>query len=167
MPHLQEQELEYLIAQISKVGLSIIRGARTRVKVLSKQVVVVVADSVEERIVDAAVTETTPSDLVQNAGKLRALLFDRLRMVHVLVPQVLNGRSEVAEEDFSSRQRHTDQMNIALLTDVALANLLSDFNVSTVCFFLLTRVKATADKTLTNGTEKQTTIQTELHVGGS
>ena len=58
------------------------------------------------RIVGAAVAEAASRDLVQYAGQSRALLLDRLWVVHVLVTQVLHGRREVSEEDWMEMSAH-------------------------------------------------------------
>ncbi len=95
------------------------RYMRTGVEVFRQQVVVVLADGVEEpiskrhfierpdqgdrerhvRLICATIAEATRRDLVQDAREWRALLLDRHRVVCVLVAEILHSRCQVAEED--------------------------------------------------------------------
>ena len=110
----------------------------TRVKVLRQQIVIVLADSVEQpfqahiqsassthrtssqnrdvRLIDTPIAKPARSDLVDDPRQRRALLLERHGVVHVLVAQLLDGGREVPEEE-----------------DVALADLLRDLDVRAVC----------------------------------
>ena len=72
---------------------------RTGVEILSQQVVVVLTDGVEQRLIDTAIAKSAGGDLVEDPSQSGALLLDGNRAVHVLVAQVLHSRGQVAEED--------------------------------------------------------------------
>jgi len=101
-----------------------------RVEVLGQQVIVVLTDSVEKRLVYGAVAESSRRHLVQDSSQRGAFLFDGDRMIPVLVAQVLDSRCQVTEEK-----------------DVLLSDLFCDLDVRTV-----------------DSSDKQTAVQTELHV---
>lgn len=51
------------------------------------------------RLVGAAIAKQTSRNLVQDIRETRALLFNRNRVVHVLVAEVLHGTVEILAED--------------------------------------------------------------------
>lgn len=81
------------------------RRKRTRVEILREQVVIMVANSVEQRLIHVIVPKSSGSDLVDDAGQPGRLLFERDGVVHVLVPEVLDGRCQVSEEDFKKGEK--------------------------------------------------------------
>ena len=105
------------------------------------------------RLVHAAVAEAARRDLVHDARQRRALLLERHRVVHVLVPEVLDRRRQVPEEDWCTPPsvRGTNaswQDGDKTRTDVALPDLLRNLDVRTV-----------------DGADEKATVQAELHVG--
>lgn len=73
-----------------------------------------VANSVEQRLVNVIVAEPTSSDLVDDAEQLGRLFFERDGVVHVLITEVLNGRCQVSEEDLK-KERSNYQRTILLM----------------------------------------------------
>ena len=61
------------------------------------------ADGVEQRLIDTAIAESASGNLVEDPSQCRALLFHGDRAVHVLVAQVFHSRGQVAEEDYDSQ----------------------------------------------------------------
>jgi len=84
-------------------------------EVFCEQVVVVVANGVQQRLVDLTVTKLPGGDLVQYMGEGRTLLLDGDGVVSVLVSEVFHGRSQMTEEE-----------------DVLISNLLSDLDIRTI-----------------------------------
>ena len=95
---------------------------RTGVEILCQQVVVMVANSVEEtvqlsmhctqlrseglnvRLVYTTITEETCGNFVDDMRQLGALLLDGHRVVEMLIAQILDIRCQVAEEDYRWNQ---------------------------------------------------------------
>ena len=71
----------------------------TRIKVLRDEVVVALADRVQERLVDVAFAEPARRDLVKDTSECRRLLLDGHGVIRVLVAELLNCGRQMAEED--------------------------------------------------------------------
>ena len=63
-----------------------------------------VPNSIEQRLINTIVAKQTSSDLVDDAGQSRGLLFEGHGVVHVLVAEVFDGGCQVSEEDCRFRE---------------------------------------------------------------
>jgi hypothetical protein len=89
---------------ISYLGRERAKGnkKRTRVKVVREEVVVALADRIEQRFIHVRVAKEARGDLVKHVRERRALLLDRDGVVRVLVPEVLDGSGGAARSAPSS-----------------------------------------------------------------